>query len=192
LLAALAAACGRDAAGPDQARLSQETTLEIASALFAELFATGFVVEDGAWPGDDVPAGAPLFNLMPTQEISVTGPCELGGSISFEGTITDEVDEQGNGRFAMDVRETPQDCVVATSEGQFTVNGDPNLRITVDLTVPEDVEITAIAMSISGGFRWNGQPGSGRCGVDVTITVNVAEPEAATAAGRVCGYDVSA
>src|SRR5690606_16538639 len=92
LLAALAAGCGRDAAGPNQARLSQETTLEIASALFAELFATGFAVEDGAWPGDGMPAGAPLFNLMPTQEISATGPCELGGSISFEGTITDELD----------------------------------------------------------------------------------------------------
>src|SRR5690606_14617035 len=177
LLAALAAGCGRGAAGPNQARLSQETTLEIASALFAELFATGFAGEDGAWPGDDVPAGAPLFNLMPTQEISATGPCELGGSISFEGTITDEVDDQGTGTFSMDLRETPNDCVVSTTEGQFTINGDPNLRITVDLTAPVDVELADIAMSIGGGFRWSGQPGSGRCGVDVTFVMNLAEPE---------------
>src|SRR5690606_1753254 len=122
--------------------------LEIASVLFAEMFAIGFGMEGGARPGDGMPAGAPPFNLMPTQEISVAAPCELGGSIGLEGTITDEVDDQGTGTFSMDLRETPNDCVVSTTEGQFTINGDPNLRITVDLTVPVDVELADIAMSI--------------------------------------------
>jgi len=196
VLAALAGAgCGsKDATAPySGVRLSEAATLEIAYVLMAEMFAIDFGVNGGAPPGEGMSAArVRLFNVQPTQAISVTAPCELGGSIRLEGTITDEVDDQGTGRFSMDLRETPNDCAVSTTEGQFTINGDPNLRITVDLTAPADVELSDIAMSIGGGFRWSGQPGSGSCSVDVTFVIKLAEPEASTVSGKVCGYDVSA
>src|SRR5690606_11390808 len=109
-----------------------------------------------------------------------------------QGTINDELDDEGKGTFAMDLRQAPHDCVVSTSEGPFTVNGDPHLRLSVAVTVPQGVEITAFAVSFSGGFRWSGQPGSGRCGVDVTFVVDVEDLEASTVTGKLCGHDVSA
>jgi hypothetical protein len=187
-----AAACGSDSTAPGTAELSPSASMEIAVELLGAVMEIGFDALGAPGAGEAFLAGTPpeipgaSFN---TETITETVPCEHGGSIAVTGTFTDEISEEGTGSFSFELRQNPQGCGIHTSEGFFTVNGNPELVVGGDMTVSE-WEPGTMTMSFSGGYSWAGDPGSGSCGMNVIFVMDFADPDGFTMNGSICGHSV--
>jgi hypothetical protein len=165
-LTLLVGACS-DSGGVSGDPLDQEE----AAAIFAEVFGVAF----GA-------IGAPPAVMMaPAEAIEpVTGECELGGSVTISGDVT-----EGTSSVSFDLTEAINGCVVESGGVEFTVNGDPNIKISGNLTVSG--QSISGTFDMTGGFKYTADDGrSGGCGVDVSVNFSTLQ-----ASGSVCGQSIS-
>jgi hypothetical protein len=183
LVAAVAAAGCGDSTGPGD--LGPEASMEIATTLMFEIIALGFSVGPGVDPAASTTAG-PDGLAASTTSFSETAPCDMGGTILVQGSITDNLSQQGSGTLAYDLRQRPNGCVIGTSQGPFTVNGDPELTVTANMAVSQ-WSPTTFVMTFGGGFQWNGGGGSGRCAMNLTYDFDYTTM-AFSASGHVCGH----
>jgi hypothetical protein len=147
-----------------------------ANALFNQLFSIGF--------GGISSAPAPMKAAAAEPIPETTSSCPGGGSV----TVSGNVDANSSGG-TFDITETISGCVVTSDGVAFTVNGDPNIRITGDVTVNQTAQTVDIDMSMKGGFSYSADDGrSGSCAVDVSISVT---GTSASVTGTVCGQSVS-
>lgn len=187
-------ACGGDTTG------TGDQLTEAEAAELAEAIAEGGFVGFG---GTGSPAmGAPRQNLANvTVTLNDTYPCDEDGgtgTVSVAGSVTANVnDNTGAGTFSFNYTIVPHGCQVTTSSGKvFTLDGDPNLKVTGDFTWSEtNAQGT---LNYDGNFAWQASDGrSGTCGVDLTSNYDFtfsgtgASSASATISGSVCGVSVS-
>lgn len=192
VFAALTAACGgSDATEPEEAALDQVAGMQIASTLMSEIITIGF----SALAGGDAPAGAVRGELRSALSagglvpISQTVPCQGGGTIGVTGSYTNTLGNAGTGNVAFDLRQVPNNCVMSTSQGPYTVNGNPDFTITGDLSVTT-WNLGVFHFTYGGGFRWSGRGGSGSCSIDLTYNFNYGT-STFSANGHMCGYVIN-
>jgi hypothetical protein len=186
LLAVLVSACGgSDATEPEEVVLDQVAGMQIASTLMSEIITIGFSALAGG-SGSAHPALTPAAGLIP---ITQTVPCQGGGTISVTGSYTNTLGDAGTGHVAFDLRQVPNNCAMTTSQGVYTVNGNPDFTITGDLSVTS-WSLGVFHFSYGGGFRWSGRGGSGSCSIDLTYDFNYVT-STVTAAGHMCGYVIN-
>jgi hypothetical protein len=184
---ALATACGGDSSGPEDVTLSQAASIEIASTLMTEIITIGFSALSGT--GSEPAARSADTSLNLLVPISATVPCGGGGTITVQGNYSNNVTTAGTGSISFDLHQTPNSCVMATSQGAFTVSGNPELAIGGTLTV------SAWTLGIynfiyQGGFRWTGPGGSGTCNMNLTYNFNYAN-SSFSASGHMCNYEIN-
>jgi hypothetical protein len=135
-----------------------------------------------------------------TITLNDTAPCEGGGTVALNGSMTANVDQSGNsGTFGFNYTVAPSGCQITTGGGKtFTINGDPNLKAQGDFTFSSGTNSETFqgSLSYNGKFKWTSSDGrAGACGVDLTANYNftfaTTATGTATMSGTVCGVTVN-
>ena len=192
LFAAVAAtACGKDSTEPVEATLDQVAGIQIASTLMSEIITIGFstLSRVGGAAGSTTSGVAAAPAAGARIPITRSVPCQGGGSITVQGSYTNDLGTTGTGTVAFDLRQRPSDCVMSTSQGAYTVNGNPEFAVAGTLTVA-GWSLGVFHFVYDGGFRWSGPGGSGSCAIDLTYDFDYAN-STFTGAGHMCGYPLN-
>jgi hypothetical protein len=180
-------ACSGDGGGGGGTNSGDPLTAAEANEVFAALFDIGF--------GAALAPGGPMASSGPaavafSESISQSETCPGGGSIGLSGTVSGDIDESTfDGTINMDVTETLNSCVVTldASAVTVTVNGDPNIKITADITIANSGASFSGTFGMNGGFTYTGDDGrSGGCAVNVSVNLTNQ-----SASGSVCGQSIS-
>lgn len=182
-------ACSKDSATAPEATL---TTEEVYDALEA-ISAIGVDLGEFPLARDASTASAmQLLRIGPgataayTESIDESAPCPNGGTTRLRGSVT--VNEN-TGAGSIDLRQTFSNCGSTSTGGRLWVfSGDPDLRTLIASSFNPQTQEFSISGSQRGAFRFNSDGASGRCSVDITITVT---ETTVRQTGRVCGRDVS-
>ena len=148
-----------------------------AGVLFNELVEIGFV---------GLARGPAPMSVAAAEPIPATSSqCPGGGSVTVSGNADD-----GTTRASFDITETISGCVISVDGIAFTVNGDPNIKITGDISIDdESFEIFDFNMYMNGGFLYTADDGrAGRCAIDVSATLS---ETSVSVSGSFCGQDVT-
>ena len=125
-----------------------------------------------------------LATPMATAAIPVDGSanCPGGGSISLSG----DVDADGSS-ITFDITETISGCIVSSGGVNFTINGDPNIRIQGDLDVNTTTFATTGTFAMSGGFTYTSDDSrSGSCSISINFDYGDL-----SVSGSICGTSIT-
>ena len=137
-------ACGDGGVGEDS---GDPLDANEAGVLFNELVQIGF---GGLASG---PAPMSVAAAVPIPETS--SQCPGGGSVTVSGNVSD-----GTTSASFDITETISGCVISVDGIAFTVNGDPNIKITGDISFDdESFENFDFNMDMKGGFQYTADDG---------------------------------
>jgi hypothetical protein len=177
------AACSDGGVGPTEGDPlteleSEAITGELLEGAFSGMFA-GLSGQSAQAPSQ-VPVS---FSL----DISHVESCEGSGTINLAVAMSGTIDDvTGEGDLALEIVETMNDCVVTVENVAFTVNGNPNITMTGDLTMSG--ESGSGTFAFDGGFSYTAADGrAGSCGIDVDI---VFSPTALSYSGTICNTSV--
>jgi hypothetical protein len=182
-----ASACGDSSTEPSGTKLSAAEAKAVAGALFVQMSQVVF----GSGSFNRAVLNAASYNVAAasaaptTQPVSSQGPCDLGGSMTGTGTITENLDSKGTGPISGSGSVIPKDCKISTGAKTIAVNGDPALTWGVTMNFVEGNPSGNIGVSFGGGFKWDG----GSCAINYTVTFD-ATGTTATIKGTVCGESV--
>jgi len=179
-------ACGDDVTGSG----GDELTPTEVNAIFAALSLAFADVGAGAPAG---PAQAP-FDF--DESITLTAQCDLGGNIVLSGSLSGSIDDV---TFASDIDFTvifdPNACIVSDGTNTFTVEGDPNITLVLNIVTTGTTQAFTASGTETGGFTYTSSDGrSGGCEIDVTYSIvgNDIGIETIEISGTVCGQDANA
>jgi len=116
--------------------------------------------------------------------ITYTGNCPAGGTITVTGDLIYTLDNSGNGSDSSSLVLTPTNCSVSN----ITVNGDPNVAVTSNLSFQDFALSYPTTFSETGGISYGPNP-SGSCSLSVKFTATSAT--SCTITGSICGQSVS-
>jgi hypothetical protein len=189
------AACGDDG-GPGGGTnsgdaLASAEVQELAAELFGVLFSVGL---GGVAPHAAAPVAEGISFAVAEPIPTSTESCEGGGSISVSGDV-----DASSDAISFDITEQFNNCVVEGQSTTFTINGDPNVKMTGDVSVTQTSY--SINWDVGGGIRFTTDDNrSGTCSVSISIDgdFNFADlnnptalQSAFTISGSVCGQSVS-
>lgn len=147
----------------------------------------------------DLPPGLSLAPQVEiTQTINQTNSCEGSGTVALAGKFTANSEDGSAGTISFDYTVTPASCRFTTeSEKQYTVSGDPNLKVSGGF----DWTQTSIkgALNYDGRFAWESAEGmAGSCKFDISAEYTFSEGTGDTSfngsvvvSGSVCGHTVN-
>ncbi len=172
-LALVLAGCGSDIGTNSGDPLTQEEAGEI----FAQL--------QNAVAGALGSASAPA-TVSPPEVLAVPIPtnsasCPAGGSVSVSGNA----DETANG-ITFSLTEEISNCGIVYNTITFTVDGDPNIKISGDISIGGDMEISG-TYDMKGGFLYSADDGrAGSCAVDASVNFTTFNVD-----GSLCGHGLT-
>lgn len=176
-------ACGDDdhPVEPGESGLTQQQTVAV--------FNSFMDVSNKVLSGEVSSRAAPgaISAAMAPQPFELTGPCPLGGNLSFQGAFTDDVDNNGTGTSAFDLTETPNGCKANSSLGQLTFDGDPNLQVSYALDW-KDHNPTLFRWTMKGALRFSGAL-AGSCTADLSYTLDYGTKKSSMS-GKMCGHEL--
>ena len=187
--AVVAMGCG-NGTGPTGDLLSDAEVEALAGALMGTALGEGLGDLGGAQSqhSEHVVNAEPVtFNFS----INETGSCPGGsGTVQITGSLSGTIDDQtGEGTLALDFTQTMNACVFETAAGLFTVSGDPNIRMSGDMSWNAEGPTGESTFGYKGGFAWSDSEGrSGTCGIDVSIAWSATS---ASFSGKICGNSYS-
>ena len=194
LVTLVAGACGSDGPGePTGDTLSENEIEELGEVVFEEVLGEAFGAAFGggfAFRREGPQASAPPIDFDVSQSETVS--CDGGGTVTVQVDVDGTIDsDTGEGNFSFDVTSDPNNCVVDTDDLSFTINGDPNIRLTGDFEFgAQGTPVGTQTLEYVGGFSWESSDGrSGSCPVDVQI--NFSQTSVSTS-GQVCGRSYTA
>jgi len=178
-------ACGDDVTGSS----GDELTPTEVNAIFAAL-SSAFADVGAAAPAG--PAQAPIdFD----ESVTLTAQCDLGGNIVLSGSLSGSIDDV---TFASDINFTvifdPNACKVSDGTNTFTVEGDPDITLVLNIVTTGTTPAFTASGTETGGFTYTSSDGrSGGCKIDVTYSIvgNDAGVETIEISGTVCGQDAN-
>ena len=125
------------------------------------------------------------------ESFDLSVPCE-SGTLQVSGSISGTVDDV---TFDSDITTTvswdPNACVVSDGTNTFTIDGAPQINLTLDLTSTQDA--LTLSGTETGGFSFTSSDGrSGSCGLDVTFSI-LSDSTGITSnvTGTICGLEAS-
>ena len=201
LLAISLVACG----GDDDPVGMNDPLSEAESTALANIL----VFQITSFADDEVPFALPLFALAPaatpaqapysiTEQVSVTLPCALGGSMDLSGssTVTGDTESDDVLSAIVSLVTVHRGCV-AVDEGtgsQFTMTGAPNITFTVELLGDINAGLSVQGTAI-GSVRWETPDDRvGLCGIDLSFASSLnflTGVVTSTTEGQVCDEDIS-
>lgn len=187
-LAFIVAACGDDATGSTSGDSGDELTPTEVAVVLAALGSAFDSIDVEAL---QAPAAAPaqaLIDIGETFDLSV--PCD-SGTLDVSGSLSGTIDtETSIMDVTMDVTWDPNGCVVSDGTNTFTVDGAPQVAVTLDMTTTQDA--LTVSGTETGGFSYTSSDGrSGSCTLDVTFSFVTGSTNSGTITGTVCGRDAS-
>jgi hypothetical protein len=120
-----------------------------------------------------------------TSPFELSGPCPLGGSISFRGSYTDSADSSGTGSTLFDLTQVPSGCKATSELGPITFDGDPDLHVTYSVDWKNRTP-AVFRWTMKGALRFRGAV-TGTCSTDAAYTMDYPSKKAAMT-GTMCGY----
>lgn len=175
----MVAGCGESLTGADN--LSPEESLEI----FNELFNAMFAGVNQSPVSLRAPDALQRMVLPATETFTTTSNCALGGTVTQSFTVEDNLDENGDGTFTFNAIQTPNDCGVSTSSGEYEVNGAPDLTWGGTLQFDDGEPVGDFTWTFNGGYDFTGSK-DGSCDVDLTYVVNF-QTLNGSVTGTMCG-----
>jgi hypothetical protein len=171
-----------NALGPAEAQVMMEALVQAGGSLFLAP-PTG----PGGSPG--APSSVPFSDGFDT-----TVSCPVAGQLRVSGTVSGDVNPEGDGTVSLQVRQVHDGCTAtASSDGStWTFDGNPDVQLGLEWTTSG----TDVALSGSqvGGIAWSSGDRSGTCAIDLSYGFDV-DPAAQAASGSirgtVCGYAVA-
>jgi len=176
-------ACGDDdhPLKPGESGLTQQQTM----AVFNSFMDVNNQVLSGSATGRAAPGG--ISAAMSPLPFELTGPCPLGGMLSFQGVFTEDVDDNGTGTSIFDLTETPNGCKASSTLGQVTFDGDPNLQVSYAMDWKEYTP-TLFRWTMKGALRFSGAA-VGSCTADLSYTLDYGTRKY-TMTGIMCGHQL--
>lgn len=173
-----ASACDRAATEPDATELSSSEISALAPQFDALAFGmASFLVPQNA-----------------DREFTHTRACPKGGTTTFAGRVTGEVDPDTRTRTSeMRATKTDQNCAFEAGRSgvTVTVNGNPNIVIQHSMKIVNGVPSGLQTASQKGGFTWKRSDGApGNCAVDVQSVFNP-ETRTYTISGTMCDRTIN-
>ena len=179
-------ACGDDPTGVNSG--DELTSAEVAAVMAA--FGSAF--DSVGVSAVQAPGAAPARAAISVNEnFDMSVPCE-SGTFDVSGSMSGSVDDQTfDMDVTMDVTWDPNGCVVSDEANTFTVDGAPEVNVSLDMTSTEDA--VTVSGTETGGFSFTSSDGrSGSCSLDVTFSVVTGSANVEnTITGTVCGLDAS-
>ncbi len=167
-----------DSVDANEGAIDQAVSMEIFSQLNTQIMTIAFST-----------AATKTASTLDDIVIDRTVDCDGGGSVTVTGTITSQnFDENGTGTFGYDLRQKPSGCRITTSQGPFSVDGDPDIRVSAAVDYDEWVPQGVFEFGYKGGYKWSGPDGSGGCRIDLDYAFNYTTQKMSMK-GRMCGYD---
>jgi hypothetical protein len=184
-LLALSACGGDDPTGNSGDALTAAEAEFFVSELFGALSLIQIPLLSG------VPAQTPYGDVYPDQ-IDASDQCGGGGLASIVGTITGDVDQQaGTGDINIAATVDFDDCIVPGETVSFTVNGNPDIGMTADISITQ----TAITIDIgaNGGVSYVTSDGrSGSCSMDLAVAASSSSAGISQSlTGTACGQNAN-
>ena len=173
-LALFLAACEDDPVGPDNA-LSEEESVAL---LKGAGIALAQVLEDSTL-------------IVGVSENGLVARCPLGGQAELVGAFIEEPGDTA--RLGVDFLITPNECVIAADEIQFTVDPGPALRYQLLVEIIAATFEFNISGMITGGVDWTLDDRSGNCAMNLTLEAVpdlVNETLIGVYRGTLCGHEV--
>ena len=190
-MAGMAACDDSTGPGPDSS-LTEAEAAAMAEIFLGQTFAAG---QHGVM-GQQV--GTPLLAAAVVQvenELEITLPCPLGGSVLSNRTLSGTVDQE-SGALDMQFRlvQTHQACVVQPpdSEVRFTLDGAPDLTGAYSLALDGMGGYQADG-TLAGAVAWAAEDRSGTCEVSLSFSGSGQAQGAfsLSLSGRVCDTTIS-
>ncbi len=137
----------------------------------------------------------PTTSLMPGTPLDGVSACPLGGQVTREFSTISEPETSGD-TIRSTVRMTldPDRCVLSSEGWEFTVDGNPELRLVVTFSATERDQEFRMEGTVDGAVDWELDDRWGTCVFDMTFSAgavqNFAEPQwFGEGTGTVCGVD---
>ena len=187
--AATLAACGD---GP--VSVGDPLTDAEAAALGEAVFASA--MSNTASPQPAVVGGPQAVPVSVDQDVELTGPCELGGTVDIDGSVSYQADTETEA-FSLDYTVTMvhHDCVAMaeSNEQVFTLNGADD--VTFQFSMSSTGESFELDGGMEGNVAWESDGRSGQCYIEVAFSGDASqigtEPEGAfTFEGEICGNTI--
>lgn len=117
--------------------------------------------------------------------------CPLGGQATMG--VEPPTETTGSLRFVINI--DPDGCGLSSSGHDFTLDGNPNVRVDVTTTIDTSTFAFTVTRSITGGVDWDLDDRSGTCMIDLALSVGLEGlgPDGVptgTASGMMCDLEV--
>ena len=126
--------------------------------------------------------------------IAVTGgvvaACPLGGEIAIAGGSVEET-VADTSWIRIELRVTPSDCSVVQEDFTFTLDGHPDLVVTLNFGIIKETFGFLGNGTMLGELSWKLDDRSGTCPIDLAMTTTQMDAKAQQlVAGTMCGHEV--
>lgn len=115
--------------------------------------------------------------------VSYSGSCPGGGTIGITGDFDFTLNSSGDGSDSTTLTITPTNCSVSNE----TINGNPSVTASTQISFADDAPTFPITLSETGGITFGPNP-SGSCTLNVQYSLT---ESSCTVSGTVCGQTVS-
>ena len=115
--------------------------------------------------------------------------CPLGGQATV-GAEFNEDSAADTARLMTIVTLDPDGCVLSSEGSEFTLDGNPNVRTEVNITIVGSTFEFLVDGSVTGGVDWLLDDRSGTCMIDLMFGADPTQPMAGTFSGTMCGHEV--
>lgn len=187
LMVSLAAAACSDSTGVSSGLTADESG-DLAAAIADDAFtvSSAMAVADMSNAGDVVS----LATITTTFDDTLT--CPGGGQVAYSGTRVRDWDRTTQtGTMDMTMTRTQLACVRTIRSRQLTLDGNPNLEVTVHHNRVSGAWSGDQTMTVQGGFTWSAaNGGSGDCSVDLSASYDP-DTQTRTVTGTFCNRTIN-
>lgn len=115
--------------------------------------------------------------------------CPLGGQATVGIDFSEEM-AADTARLRTLVTLDPDGCVLSSEGSEFTLDGNPDVRMEIDIAIVGSTFEFLVDGSMTGGVDWQLDDRSGTCMIDLVFGVDATDPTNATVSGTMCGHEV--
>jgi hypothetical protein len=116
--------------------------------------------------------------------VTYSTACPGGGTMGVTGDFDFTLNSSGDGSDSSSLTITPANCSVSN----LTLNGDPNITVTTQMSFTNNAPVYPITLTEAGGISYGPNP-SGSCTVNATMSIN--SLTSCTMTGTICGQSVN-
>ena len=128
-------------------------------------------------------------NIVSVTPVGAVIACPGGGQAALVVDVREET-AADTARLVTGTTIDPEGCVIPSEGHEFTLDGNPNVQMDLNVTIVGSTFEFLFDGSLTGGVDWQLDDRSGTCMIDLTLDVEVADPPTATFSGTMCDHAV--